>query len=131
MSDYNEKEYFPILLGIIRENAVIPFDCFILLRTNQRIVRLVKQNEPFDKSKLDKLQSFKFSEVYVHENDRAAYNEYLREFFKTDEGATVLKETLAVNPEGPIKGLPDEVRKEFTEPKAQEPKKEEPIQKKY
>lgn len=127
MTDFNRNEYFQILTEIIRENLVVPFSCYILLRANNRAICLVESNHPFDKLILDKLKSFQFNELYIKNEERPLYEAYLRQFFQTTEGKALAQTLREKNPVGPIPGVPDALTEEVRNASAQAPVAEPPV----
>ncbi|GEM_PF-1623744 len=109
MASYDEKDYEPILLQSIRADVVVPFDCYLLLRENDRIVHYIQSGQVFPSEKLEKLKNFKHNTLYIHVAGKPAYVAYLESFFNTGDGLAVLKELNANNPGGKILGIPTEI----------------------
>ena len=89
MPIYEGSEYLPILTSSIRADVVVPFDCFLYLQANGRIVLFLKSGNVFPADKLEKFKSFKVSQINIKKADEPIYAEYLRGFFKTPEGQAV------------------------------------------
>lgn len=114
MSEYRSEDYFPILTSSIREGRSVPFDCYILLRTNQRVIRFIQSGDVVDDARIKRLKNFQFNELYILHPDRPAYEEYLRAFFGTEEGRAVIQEVNAQRAAGEVvQGIPDEIAEQF------------------
>jgi DNA repair exonuclease SbcCD ATPase subunit len=115
--DFNGGSYFPILTSIIRVDRVVPFSCFILLRANQRVVRLVAADHPFEQAILDKLSKFKIDQIYVQASEQLLYEKYLRDYLQTDEGKTVLQDIQEKGAQGiAVEGIPETIAQELKVP---------------
>ncbi len=111
MAEFSESDYFPILTAVIRRDAVVPFDSFILLRTNQRVVVFSKAGEVFPEAKLEKLRKFKFDQLHILKEDKPAYFRYLDQFSKTEEGQDALRAEGALDQDSQaFKELPQELQ---------------------
>lgn len=113
MGSFNESEYYQILRVSIRANVVIPFDCFLLLKVNQRIVHFIHKGDIFDKDKLEQLKSFRYKNLYIHIRDMEAYEQYLRSFFESEEGKKLIEEQKQNPSDPPLAGISEKMAKEF------------------
>ena len=92
MAEFNESDYFPIITAVIRAGSVVPFDCFLLLRANQRVILFAPAHQEFPEVKLDKLKKFKFDQLHVRQEDRPAYFKYLEQFLGSEDGKKAIQE---------------------------------------
>ncbi len=108
MSEYDEREYYPILVSCIRPKRVVPFDCFVLLSKVNRVVHWVKCREIFSQEKYEKLQTKNYSRIHIRIEDKSKYFAYLDAFLKTEIGQTVLKEIIReVGSGNQVEGIPN------------------------
>jgi len=90
MSQSEREKYYSIMIETIRDDFVVPFDCFILLEHSGRIICWVQSGESFSLEKLKKLNSKKIHNIYLKNEHIQSYFTYLDSFLQTNEGTKVL-----------------------------------------
>ena len=111
MSSFNEKEYFAVLIVAIQAERPVPFDCYVVLSANQRVVLFNPKNEILPQNKLDRLTQHQFTQLFVHISDYDAYKNYLVDFLTSEKGKSVVNQILEAGDSGNlvIEGIPDDV----------------------
>ena len=78
--EFNGEYFYKILARTIRLHVEVPFDCYLLLKQNNRIVHFVKKNDLPHEQILKKISSSLGRNVYIKYDDVEVYFEYLRQF---------------------------------------------------
>ena len=78
MPEFNIEDFYRIYEQMIKIGQEHPFDCYLLLPKNNRIVRLVKKYDPFPEEKLKKFSALKRSGMFIKEKDKKIYFEFLK-----------------------------------------------------
>ncbi|MCC7441450.1 MAG: hypothetical protein IT285_07445 [Bdellovibrionales bacterium] len=113
MSEFQESDYSPILLTAIRRGVVLPFDCYLLLRANGRIVRYVAAGEAFPEGKLERLWNHQVRQLHIHVRDQGAYETYVRGFLESAEGKAAVAELARAGDLGKVEGVPESLAATF------------------
>lgn len=111
MSEFNPEEFDEILTSVLRADQIVPFDCYILLHTNQRIIHFLEKDKIPSGDQLDKLKNAKVRHLYIRLEDKENYENYLNEFLDSEQGKEFL-ENLNEN-----KLIPKAIRKKVLESK--------------
>ncbi len=108
MADYNENDYYKILVDSIQTNSAVPFDAYILLKKIGRIVHFAHKDSILTESAIEKLKSGQVNELYIKQEDVKTYQTYLKNFLATPDGQRYLNQARS-NPGQ----MPEELAKEL------------------
>ena len=113
MGQYNKAEYFPILIASLSESIPVPFNCYLLLEVNQRILPFSEIGEMISPKKKERLLSFKFEQLYLHQGEMEAYRAFLRAFLKSPAGKVYVEK---LPPGEAVSGVPADIASQFFAP---------------
>lgn len=81
MSENNRPDvlpgYFAIEICSLRENTQLPFDCFIYLEKNKKMVHWIREGGVFSSDHLTKFAKFKQERVYLPDYHRPNFRHYV------------------------------------------------------
>lgn len=114
MANYKENDYFQILNSSIRMGVAVPFTCYFLLSGNGRIVPCVRAYHFPNIDLLNKLRSGHSDKLYIEKAEMDKYTDYLKEFFKSDEGCNELHGILMGGEDASdLVGIPQKLQEKF------------------
>jgi len=109
MALYNKEDYFQIYDALIEVGKKYPFDSYLLLPKNKRIVLLVKKDVEFTKEQIRKFNKLKKSGIFIKQEDIKIYSDFFKKNIKKAEYEWLRKDIINVLGSKQVEGIPEEI----------------------
>ncbi|GIL18732.1 MAG: hypothetical protein BroJett040_24830 [Oligoflexia bacterium] len=106
MAEIKVDGYFQILTEVIRVGDRLPFTSFIRLSQNQKVIPFLLINDVVAEERIKKLNSFGHAHLYIKDEEKSAYYNYLNEKITSSDGVEIKNIIQEKINSGNLSGLP-------------------------